>query len=93
MLGEVRLGAQWQVGRPCGFKGGAGEIEGRGRAASASPAMFQRIESAVPAPLVDVYRHAWPHRDLADVDVAEKDVPAVGTFGMAAAGEGGAYAD
>jgi len=43
--------------------------------------MRQRIEAAVPAPLVDIDRDAGAGRDRPDADIAVIDVPAVGAIG------------
>jgi hypothetical protein len=48
-----------------------------------------RIEADVPSPLRSCDRQTRLDRDRADMNITIVDVPAIGTFGVRAAGEGG----
>jgi hypothetical protein len=86
---KIGFRALREIFSPCGFEGGPRLIEARRSVFDMPAAMRQRVEAALPAPLVNIDRHAGAERDRTDLHIAIVDVPAIRTFGGAAAGEGG----
>jgi hypothetical protein len=86
---KIGLSPLWQERCPCALEISAGLVERRGRRAPVFAGMTARIEPAIPFPWIGTERIADAPCDRAGVDVAVIDVPAVGTFGVSAAGEGG----
>jgi hypothetical protein len=86
ILDEVGFAASWEVVSPRGFEAGARLIEAWRVAGAPLAAVGHGIEAAVPSPLFSVDRQTRLDRDRADLNVTVKDVPAVGAFGVRAAG-------
>lgn len=85
---EVGFGTPGEIDLPSGFEISAGLIEGRRGTPILPPAMRQRIEAAIPAPLVNVVGDAGALRDHANTHVAIVNVPALLLgVGRSAAGE------
>jgi hypothetical protein len=91
---KVGLGSVGQEHLPRFLEIGARLVECRGRPVPVLARVTARIKAACPFPRIGIVRIAGATRDGADVNcikgaVAIVDVPAVGAFGVAAAGEGG----
>jgi hypothetical protein len=86
---KISLRTVRQVPLPSGCEFGPRHLKvGRGAIFAHAP-MRQRIEAAVPSPLIFVDRDARTDRDRPDAGVAVIDVPAILIVGGAAAGEFG----
>src|ERR1700677_4033393 len=86
---EIGLCKCWQDPPPCSFEVCARLVEIDGGIAPVAARFDAGIEAATPFPLIDVDRAAGAAGDRADMDIAVIDVPAIGTLGVAAAGEFG----
>jgi hypothetical protein len=87
---EVGCRSVRQKDPPRGLEIGAGLLKGRCRTTGVFTGSAARIEAARPTPLVDINRHAGAdYCDRSHMHVAIIDVPAIGSFGISAAGEPG----
>jgi hypothetical protein len=73
---KVRLGPVCEEHPACGFKIGAGTVEGLRHAGGAFAGATARIESAMPLPRLGIVRIADTRHDRAGVHVAKVNLPA-----------------
>ena len=78
---KMGVSAFREILSPCDFELGARLLERLCRAVAVPATVGWGVEAALPAPLVDIDRHAGAGGDRPDANIAVIDVPAVGAIG------------